>query len=332
MGIKMKEYKILFFAILLFLLIFDFINNKYYEYIINKNEEEGFCTSENRYLTDEEKIIDLKADFLAIEMEHWIRDGREGFNVDDNVMYVSKFNFNNKEKIIEVIRTAKLDKTFEDNMGIVAVATMQEYYDNKDCKKGKRRCKDLSENKNNLKSLWTKDNRVDIDYLKSLPMNYSVITYGRTIYPLSSLKKISNSNYSIEEYSIDKLCCDNKEILKSIKTIDLKMIRNMKRMEEGGKIYSTKEPDLYLDQIDGQNIDNIYIMKLYENLALNEPEQVQRYGLRMSIGSLRRDIHPNVRKILVTACGNISEEEQIFNSSETQSGEDVSLRKRNKLY
>lgn len=180
--------------------------------------------------------------------------------------------------------------------------------------------------------MWTKDNRVDIDYVKNLSMNYSLITFGRTIYPLSSLKKISKGNCSIEEYSIDKLCCDNKEILKSIKTIDLKIVGNMKRMEEGEKIYSTKEPDLNLDQIDGQNIDNIYIMKLYENLALNEPKQVQRYGLRMSISSLRCDIHPNVRKILVTACGTISEEEQIFNSSETQSGEDISLRKRNKLY
>ncbi|MFV5402502.1 hypothetical protein VXR09_12800 [Acinetobacter baumannii] len=313
-------------------MIFKFLNNKYHEYIINKNEEKGFCTSENKYLTDEEKLRNLKADFLAIEMEHWIRASREGFNVYDNAMYISKFNFNNKEKIIEVIRTSKIDKTFEENMGVVAVATMKEYYSNKDCKKDKRKCKDLSENKNNLKSLWTKDNRVDIDYLKSLPINYSVITYGRTIYPLSSLKKISNSNYSIEEYSIDKLCCDNKEILKSIKTIDLKVIGNMKIMKEGKKNYSTKEPDLNLDQIDGQNIDNIYIMKLYENLALNEPEQIQRYGMRMSMASLRKDIYPFIRRILVTACGTISEEEQVFNSSETQSGEDVSLRKRNKLY
>lgn len=328
----MKKYKIFFFAIFVFFLIFKFLNNKYHEYIINKNEEKGFCTSENKYLTDEEKLRNLKADFLAIEMEHWIRASREGFNVYDNAMYISKFNFNNKEKIIEVIRTSKIDKTFEENMGVVAVATMKEYYSNKDCKKDKRKCKDLSENKNNLKSLWTKDNRVDIDYLKSLPINYSVITYGRTIYPLSSLKKISNSNYSIEEYSIDKLCCDNKETLKSIKTIDLKIIGNMKIIKEGKKNYSTKEPDLNLDQIDGQNIDNIYIMKLYENLALNEPEQIQRYGMRMSMASLRKDIYPFIRRILVTACGTISEEEQVFNSSETQSGEDVSLRKRNKLY
>lgn len=316
----------------MFFLVFKFLNNKYQKYIINKNEEKGFCTSENKYLTDEEKLRNLKADFLAIEMEHWIRAGREGFNVYDNAMYISKFNLNNKEKIIEMIGASKIYKNFEDNMGVVAVATMQEYYGNKYCKKDKRRCKDLSENKNNLKSLWTKYNHVDIDYLKSLPINYSVITYGRTIYPLSSLKKISNSNYSIEEYSIDKLCCDNEEILKSIKTIDLKMIGNMKRMKEGEKIYGTKEPDLNLDQIDGQNIDNIYIMKLYENLALNEPEQIQRYGMRMSVGALRRDRHPTVRKILVTACGTISEEEQIFNSSETQSGEDISLRKRDKLY
>lgn len=43
-------------------------------------------------------------------------------------------------------------------MDVVAVATMQDYYNNENCKKYKRRCKDLSENKNNLKSLWIKDN------------------------------------------------------------------------------------------------------------------------------------------------------------------------------
>jgi hypothetical protein len=77
---------------------------------------------------------------------------------------------------------------------------MQEYYNNKYCKEDKRRCKDLKENKNNLKSLWIKDNRVDIGYLKSLPMNYSIIILGEVVYPLSSLKKISNRNYSVEEY------------------------------------------------------------------------------------------------------------------------------------
>lgn len=265
-------------------------------------------------------------------MEHWIRDGREGFNVDDHVMYVSKFNFNDKEEIIKVISTAKIDKTFEENMDVVAVATMQDYYNNKNCKKNKRRCEELSENKNNLKSLWTKDNSVDIGYLKSLPMNYSIIILGGVIYPLSSLKKISNRNYSVEAYSFNKLCCDNKEILKAIKATDLKIVGSMKRMKEGEKLYSTKEPQLNLDQINGEDIDAVYIMKLYENLALNEPEQIQRYGVRMSVASLRKDIYPFVRRILVTACGTISEEEQVFNSSETQSGEDISLRKRNKLY
>lgn len=326
------KYKIFFFTTLVFFLIFKFFNNKYQEYIINKNEEKGFCTNENKYLTDEEKLRNLKADFLAIQMEHWIRAGREGFNVDDNEMYISKFDFNNKEQIIKVIRASKIDKTFEENMGVVAVASMQEYYDNKDCKKDKRRCKDLSDNKNNLKSLWAKDNRVDIDYVKNLPMNYSVITSGGTIFPLSSLKKISNGNYSIEAYSFNKLCCSNKEIFKEIKATDLKIVGNMKRMKEGEKLYSTKEPKLNLNQINGEDIDAIYIMKLYENLALNEPEQIQRYGLRMSVASLRKDIYPFVRRILVTACGTISEEEQVFNSSETQSGEDISLRKRNKLY
>lgn len=328
----MKKYKIFFFVTLVFFLIFKFFNNKYQEYIINKNEEKGFCTSENKYLSDKEKLINLKVDFLAIQMEHWIRDSREGFNVDDNEMYISKFDFNNKEKIIEVISNSIINKTFEENMGIVAVATMQDYYNNKNCKKDKRRCKDLSGNKNNLKILWTKDNRLDVDYVKNLPMNYSVITSGGTIFPLSSLKKISNSNYSIEAYSINKLCCSNKEIFKEIKATDLEIVENVKRMKEGEKLYSTKEPKLNLNQINGEDIDTIYIMKLYENLALNGPEQIQRYGVRMSVASLRKDIYPFIRRILVTACGTISEEEQVFNSSETQSGEDISLRKRNKLY
>lgn len=120
---------------MLFLVIFDFINNKYHEYVMNKNEAKGFCTSENKYLTNEEKLINLKADFLAIEMEHWIRDDREGFNMDDHVMYISKFNFNDKEEIIKVISTAKIDKKFGENMDVVAVATMQDYYNNKNCKK-----------------------------------------------------------------------------------------------------------------------------------------------------------------------------------------------------
>jgi len=102
---------------------------------MNKNEAKGFCTSENKYLTNEEKLINLKADFLAIEMEHWIRDDREGFNMDDHVMYISKFNFNDKEEIIKVISTAKIDKKFGENMDVVAVATMQDYYNNKNCKK-----------------------------------------------------------------------------------------------------------------------------------------------------------------------------------------------------
>jgi hypothetical protein len=328
----MKKYKIFFFTVFVFFLVFKFVNNKYQEYIINKNEKKGFCTSENKYLSGEEKLINLKADFLAIEMEHWIRDGREGFNVYDHAIYISKFSLNNKENIIKLISASRVDKTFEDNMGVVAVASMQEYYDNKDCKKYKRKCKDLSDTKNGLKSLWTKDNRVDIDYLKSLPMNYSVITSGGTIFPISSLKKIIKGNYSIEAYSFNKLCCDSKEIFKAIKTTDLKIVENLKRMKENEKLYSTKEPKLNLNQINGEDIDTIYIMKLYENLALNEPEQIQRYGIRMSVASLRKDIYPFVRRILVTACGTISEEEQVFNSSETQSGEDVSLRKRNKLY
>ncbi|MDV5275494.1 hypothetical protein QM158_20300, partial [Acinetobacter baumannii] len=141
-----------------------------------------------------------------------------------------------------------------------------------------------------------------------------------------------NGNYSIEAYSFNKLCCDNKEISKEIKATDLKIVGNWKRMKGGEKLYSTKEPKLNLNQINGEDIDAVYIMKLYENLALNEPEQIQRYGVRMSVASLRKDIYPFVRRILVTACGTISEEEQVFNSSETQSGEDISLRKRNKLY
>ncbi|BCZ11072.1 hypothetical protein OCUAc17_24470 [Acinetobacter pittii] len=61
-------------------------------------------------------------------------------------------------------------------------------------------------------------------------------------------------------------------------------------MKGGEKLYSTNEPKLNLNQINGEDIDAVYIMKLYENLALNEPEQIQRYGVRMSVASLRKYI------------------------------------------
>ena len=74
-------------------------------------------------------------------------------------------------------------------------------------------------------------------------------------------------------------------------------------------------------------------MNIYHNFLFSKPEQVQRYGLLLSVGSLRKPTYAENEniKILVTACGTISEEQQILNSSETQSGNDSSLRKRYKL-
>ena len=307
------------------------IIGQYQTYVYNKNEERGFCTAEQKYLTDEEKLRNLRADLVAIQIERTIRSSKQGWNVGDFRLYISKYDFNEKEKIIDFISKVDINKSFEENFGLIAVATVKEYDQRKYCLKEKRQCSNFNEESNNIKSLWDSDNTININYLKNLPNNSSILTYSSTIYPLSTLKKISKNKYTIESYSINPLCCDNKKIYETIDRKSISIVYNFNKMLDGQAIYSQEEPKLQLDQIDGEKIDNIYIEDLYENLALNQPKQIQHYGLLTSVGGLRRNMYPLVREILVTACGTISEEEQVFNSSQTQSGDKPSLRKRYKL-
>ncbi|MEG2058181.1 MAG: hypothetical protein RRZ84_09830, partial [Romboutsia sp.] len=171
---------------------------------------------------------------------------------------------------------------------------------------------------------------VDIEYLKNLPPTYSIVVGSIGILPLSSLKKIDKGTYSIQSYSVDPRCCNIETINDALNGIGVWAVKRAKSDEEKSR---QEEPKLKLDQIDGESIDSIYVMNIYHNFLFFKPEQVQRYGLLLSVGSLRKPAYAKNEniKILVTACGTISEEQQTFNSSETQSGDDPLLRKRYKL-
>lgn len=314
------------------LLIFSFLFYCLFKLIVWQyeayNERRGYCTAEGKYLTDEEKLKNLKADIIQIQLESTIRAKKQGWYVDDNRLYVSKYDLNDKEKIIELIGKADINKSMEENLGLVAVATVPEYFNRRTCLIEHKRCSDIDRSRNGLRSLWKEDNSVDIEYLKNLPPTYSIVVGSIGILPLSSLKKIDKGTYSIQSYSVDPRCCNIETINDALNGIGVWAVKRAKSDEEKSR---QEEPKLKLDQIDGESIDSIYVMNIYHNFLFSKPEQVQRYGLLLSVGSLRRDMYPFVSDILVTACGTISEEQQTFNSSETQSGDDPSLRKRYKL-
>ncbi|TCB68552.1 hypothetical protein [Acinetobacter sp. ANC 4178] len=312
--------------ILLVYLVVRIIIWQYEEY----NERRGYCTAEEKYLSEEEKLRNLKADIIQIKLERTIRAKNQGWNVDNKKLFVSKYDLSDKDKIIELIKKADINKSFEENFGLVAVATVEEYSNRRECLIQHKRCSDIDNSRNGLRSLWKEDNSVDIDYLKNLPLTYSIVGGSIGILPLSSLKKIDKGTYSIHSYSIDPLCCDREIIDNALNGIGVWSVKRAKTDDEKNK---QEEPKLKLDQIDGESIDDIYVMNIYHSFLFSKPEQVQRYGLLLSIGGLRKPAYAKNEniKILVTACGTISEEQQILNSSETQSGNDSSLRKRYKL-
>ncbi|RJL71142.1 hypothetical protein [Acinetobacter radioresistens] len=61
--------------ILLIHLFFKLIVWQYEAY----NERRGFCTAEGKYLTEEEKLRNLKADIIQIQLERTIRAKNQGW-------------------------------------------------------------------------------------------------------------------------------------------------------------------------------------------------------------------------------------------------------------
>ena len=295
-------YMLLLIFLFLFYCLFKLIVWQYEAY----NERRGFCTSEGKYLTDEEKLQNLRADRVALALEGWSKDtDRDKFSR----ILISKYDLSDKEKIINIMAKSNINKSFEENFGIIAIGAMSEYIDRRACLRESRHCYDYRKSRNGLRNLWKDDNTVDIEYLKSLPKDYSIIVNAdasqavtASISPLSSIIKTGKNNYQISYYSIYKFCCDRESIEQ--RTGIMNSSNQKKTAEQIQRDYK-EISQLHLDQIDGESRDSIYIMDLFQNIKLDQPELVQKYGLFWSAASLRGSFYPRVRNIMTTACGTI---------------------------
>ena len=307
------------------LLIFSFLFYCLFKLIVWQyeayNERRGYCTAEGKYLTEEEKLRNLKADLIVSRLEHWSKNYDDDWDAN---LYISKYNLDDKEKIIELMEKSDINTPLEKNFGFIAIGAMPEYFDRDElihCRFGKGHCGESKYNfdRTVMRSLFNKDNKMDLTYLKNLPKDYSFVTdWGRGsstlyIYPFSSIQKIENNHYKLAYYNIEKFCCDRDFIDKLIKYNNVPISRKNRNKTDNGGDYNQEEPELRLDQIDGEIIDDIYVLDLYRdrNLALDKPKQVQKYGLFWSAGALRKPVYAKNKyiNIFVTACGTIAETE-----------------------
>lgn len=297
------SYKVVFggVSISLIYLFFKLIILQYEAY----NERRGFCTVEGKFLTEEEKLRNLKADIFVIQLENIIREKNQGWYVDDNKVFVSKYNLNNDNKIIELIKKADINKSFEENFDLVAVATVEEYINRRECLTKNRWCLNIDLSRRGLRSLWKEDNSVDVEYLKNLPQPYSMITGTVSIYPLFSLKKIDKHTYSIQSYRIDPRCCDREIINNAFNGYGFLGVKK----NDSSKIKANEEvKELRIEQLDRNSLG--YIINLYRDYSFNNIKEVQHYGMLLSVASLRSDNYPQVNKISVNSCGIINKKDR----------------------
>ena len=293
--------------ILLAYLLVKLIIWQYEEY----NERRDYCTAEGRFLSDEEKLKNIRLNFIVYYLKDW---SKHYAGHKFSTIGISKYDLSDEEKIIDLMTQAHFNKSWIENLGVIATGSIPEYINRRSClrKNYPRGCHDdIGRSYNGLMTLWNDDNSINIEYLKKLPQNYSMIMDGGYIYSLSTLQKNDEKHYQMSSYSIDQRCCDQEEIKRRTPFVGNNLTNISKYPEKyaayrRGEIGITPEPELRLDQIDGEIIDDFYVSDLYADSLLNQPQQVQKYGLLWSAGGLR-DWQPSMRKLKVTACGNIVE-------------------------
>ncbi|MBJ9985624.1 hypothetical protein IAE19_09235 [Acinetobacter sp. S40] len=297
--------------ILLAYLIVKFIIWKYEVY----NERRGYCTAEGKFLSDKEKLKNIRVNLIV---HHLQSRSKHYDDYNFSIVGISKYDLSNEEEVIDLMTQADFNKSWKENLGIIAIGSIPEYIDRRICLRDPRRCYDFSKARNGLPSLWNDDNSVNIEYLRSLPENYSIITREGSgvdldIYPLSTLQQIDAKHYRISRYSINQRCCDQQEIKRRTPFVGNNLVNNSDPAKTAayrrGEIGITPEPELRLDQIDGVIIDDFYVSDLYADSLLDQPQQVQKYGLLWSAGGLRKPVYKKNMKqeISITACGTIVE-------------------------
>lgn len=305
------SHKIIFGSVLLLLayLVIRIIIWQYEEY----NERRGYCTAEGKFLSDEEKLKNIRVNLIVHHLKSRSKD------YDDyrfSIVGISKYNLSDQEKVIDLMTQADFNKSWIENLGIIAIGSIEEYVDRRTCQREPRRCYDFNKSNNGLLTLWNEDNSINVEYIKSLPENYSIITSEGSgielkIYPLSTLQRIDTKHYRISDYSIDSRCCDKEEIKRRTPFVGINLVNNSDPAKTAayrrGEISITPEPELRVDQIDGEIIDLFYVSDLYADSLLNQPQQVQKYGLLWSAGGLRKPLYQKSMKqeISINACGAI---------------------------
>ena len=275
---------------------------------VEYNERRGYCTAEGKFLTVDEKLKNIRVNFIVYYLKDW---SKHCAGHKFSTIGISKYDLSDEEKIIDLMTQADFNKSWIENLGVIATGSIPEYINRRSClrKNHPRGCHDdIGRSYNGLMTLWNDDNSINIEYLKKLPQNYSMIMDGGYIYSLSTLQKNDEKHYQMSSYSIDQRCCDQESIKRRMPFVGSNLTSDPEKYTayRRGEIGITPEPELRLDQIDGEIIDDFYVSDLYADALLDQPQQVQKYGLLWSAGGLR-DWQPSMRKLKVTACGNIVE-------------------------
>ena len=140
---------------------------------VEYNERRGYCTAEGRFLSDKEKLKNIRVNLIIRNLQS--RSKRyAGYKF--SIVGISKYDLSNEEKVIDLMKQADFNKSWIQNLGIIAIGSIPEYIDRRTCLRDPRRCYDFSKSNNGLVTLWNDDNSVNVEYIKSLPENYSIIT------------------------------------------------------------------------------------------------------------------------------------------------------------
>ena len=167
---------------------------------VEYNERRGYCTAEGKFLTDEEKLKNIRLNFIVYYLKDW---SKHYAGHKFSTIGISKYDLSDEEKIIDLMTQADFNKSWIENLGVIATGSIPEYINRRSClrKNYPRGCHDdIGRSYNGLMTLWNDDNSINIEYLKKLPQNYSMIMDGGYIYSLSTLQKNDEKHYQMSSY------------------------------------------------------------------------------------------------------------------------------------
>lgn len=265
--------------------------------VYQQNEVRGYCTEADQFLSEDEMRRRIMVNYIRETVRRDIETTSANHEIS---FYISKYNLNNIEEIINMMQNSKLKQSFEENFGVVAAAYMSEYRDvvYRDPVK--------LQSPLQIYRLVNRYAEVDRRYLDNLPSDYSFIYQSgdrATIAPESLIRRIDSKTYSMAFFSLEVACCDADYI-----ETELEDQKDKERYftKEGEPLIYT-EPRISIDDIDGKIINNFSIFDAYDKIILTNPEQVRNMYIYRNAASLRSIVGttPILKTRAVTACGDL---------------------------